>query len=222
MATEEEIKILRSLVEKYPDGQGWEEAWKTNVTPWDKLGTVQPPLRELLQSKQQDWPRQGRALVPGCGRGYDAIFIASTLGLDTLGLDISSTALQSAHSLLASSPDPSPGKVTFQTADFFSLSVPEDERFDLVYDYTFFVAIPPSKRPEWGRQMNALVKSGGFLITLIFPINPFTEKGPPFFLRPEHYVELLEANWEKVIDRVPAESQGSHIGHEHLVVWKKL
>ena len=87
---------------------------------------------------------------------------------------------------------------------------------------SFFVAIPPLKRPEWGRQMNALVKSGGFLITLIYPIKPFTDDGPPFFIRPEHYVEILEENWEKVIDMIPVESQESHIGHEHLVVWKKL
>jgi hypothetical protein len=40
------------------------------------------------------------------------------------------------NSLLASSPDPFPGKATFQVADFFSLSVPEEEKFDLVYDYT--------------------------------------------------------------------------------------
>lgn len=40
------------------------------------------------------------------------------------------------NSLLASSPDPFPGKVTFQEADFFSLFVSEEEKFDLVYDYT--------------------------------------------------------------------------------------
>lgn len=40
------------------------------------------------------------------------------------------------NSLLASSLDPFPGKVTFQEADFFSLSVSEEEKFDLVYDYT--------------------------------------------------------------------------------------
>ena len=87
-------------------------------------------------------------------QGYDAIFIASTLGLDTLGVDLSTTAIQSAHryyfspikrkteftpgsSLLASSPDVFPRKVTFQEVDFFSLSVPEEEKFDLVYDYTY-------------------------------------------------------------------------------------
>jgi hypothetical protein len=70
--------------------------------------------------------------------------------------------------------------------------------------------------------MNALVKSGGFLITLIFPINPPRNDGPPFFVQPGHYVELLRNNWEKVIGRVPEESVPSHIGYEYLVVWKKL
>lgn len=70
--------------------------------------------------------------------------------------------------------------------------------------------------------MNALVKSGGFLITLIYPIDPFKEEGPPFFVRPEHHVEVLEGNWEKVVDRIPVESEESHIGRERLVVWKKL
>jgi hypothetical protein len=40
------------------------------------------------------------------------------------------------NSLLASSLDPFPGKVTFKETDFFSLLVTEEEKFDLVYDYT--------------------------------------------------------------------------------------
>jgi len=38
-----------------------------DITPWD-AGGVQPPLRDLLLSDKLDWPRRGRALVPGCGR----------------------------------------------------------------------------------------------------------------------------------------------------------
>jgi hypothetical protein len=69
--------------------------------------------------------------------------------------------------------------------------------------------------------MNALMKPGGFLIALIFPINPPRDTGPPFFVHPDHYDEVLGSNWEKVIDRVPEESISTHIGFEHLVVWKK-
>jgi hypothetical protein len=37
---------------------------------------------------------------------------------------------------LALSPDAPPAKVSFREADFFTFSVPKDELFDLVYDYT--------------------------------------------------------------------------------------
>lgn len=220
-ATAEEMIKLVEIVQN-TQGNGWEKAWTENVLPWDKLGTVQPPLRVLLHSNEQDWPRQGHALVPGCGRGYDPIFIAGTLGLDTLAVDISPTAIQSAHTLLSSSPDVSPGKVTFQVADFFTLQVTEEYMFDLIYDYTFFVTIPPSRRLEWAQQMNVLMKPGGFLITLIFPMNPPSDDGPPFFTRPDHYDALLGDTWVKVIDRIPEESEETHIGYEHLTVWKKL
>ncbi|KAG8835727.1 hypothetical protein FRC17_001518 [Serendipita sp. 399] len=224
----EEMAMLRQLVGDFEE-QGWEKAWQINVRPWDKLGAAQPPLQSLLQSDEQDWPRAGRALVPGCGKGYDAIFIASTLGLDTLAIDISTTAVKAANDLLASTRHLSSGKVAFQEADFFTLSVGEEPVFDLIYDYTrvytgdrFFVAIPPARRPEWGRRMNELIKSGGFLITLIYPINPPREDGPPFFIDKSHYIEVLGDGWEKVIERVPEDSIDSHVGLEYLIVWKKL
>ncbi|KIM91039.1 hypothetical protein PILCRDRAFT_94640 [Piloderma croceum F 1598] len=213
--------IVRKLVEQFKD-EGWDKAWQEDITPWD-AGGVQPPLRDLLFSNQLDWPRKGRALVPGCGRGYDPIFIATTLGLDTLAVDISATAVHAANRLLELSPDVLSAKISFQEADFFTFSVQKDELFDLVYDYTFFVAIPPSKRVHWGQQMNAMVKPGGFLITLIYPLDSPKEYGPPFYVQLEHYTESLGSqNWEKMIDKVPENSSETHIGREQLVVWRKL
>lgn len=86
----------------------------------------------------------------------------------------------------------------------------------------FFVAIPPSRRNEWGQQMRTLIKPGGYLITLIYPIDPQTPTGPPYFVRPDHYFEPLGDGWIKVVDRIPENSLKSHIGREHLVVWKRL
>jgi hypothetical protein len=70
--------------------------------------------------------------------------------------------------------------------------------------------------------MNTLVKPGGFLIALIYPINPAREYGPPFYVRLEHYQEALGQNWEKLVEKVPEESIPDHVGYEYLVVWKKL
>lgn len=76
-------------------------------------------------------------------------------------------------------------------------------------------------RPDWGRQMNSLIKSGGYLITLVFPIDPPVEQGPPFFVRPEHYPPLLGSGWEKVLDKIPEHSAATHVNRERLVVWRK-
>ncbi|KDQ64797.1 hypothetical protein JAAARDRAFT_167436 [Jaapia argillacea MUCL 33604] len=207
---------LKELAKEGPTG--WDKAWKEQVTPWD-AGQVQPPLRDLIQSGELDLPKSGKALVPGCGRGYDAIFIASSLGLDTLGVDISQTAVDAANELLASSP-PTSGKASFEIVDFFTFSVPETEKFDLVYDYTFFVAILPTMRPDWARQMTGLVKPGGYLITLVFPLHQ-TDSGPPFPVEPSHYEELLSSDWDRVHNKVPEHGLPSHVGRQQMVVWKR-
>jgi len=209
-----EMAKLQAMITDDP--HTWDKAWNLNITPWD-AGNIQPPLREVLQSGEVDFPKTGRAFVPGCGSGHDAIFIASELGLDTLAIDISPIAVKNATKNI-----PEGLSTHFEAQDFFSFSVPEAEKFDLIYDYTFFVAIPPSRRHEWGSQMNALVKSGGYLITLVFPLDPETDLGPPWFVRPEHYLGPLGEGWEKVVDRVPAKSSDTHVGRERLVVWKKL
>ncbi|KAJ7598710.1 S-adenosyl-L-methionine-dependent methyltransferase [Mycena floridula] len=209
---------LRSIVTDDP--QSWDIAWKQNLTPWDHFGDVQPPLREVVESNEVAFPTSGRALVPGCGRGYDPIFLALALGLDVEGLDISETALEAANKLLSEAPGFSRGSVTFKKADFFELT---NNLYDVVYDYTFFVAIPPALRPAWGSQMRALVKPGGYLITLIYPIvpEPYLD-GPPFYVQPEHHVEVLGEGWEKIVDRVPTSSIESHVGKERIVVWKRV
>ena len=87
----------------------------------------------------------------------------------------------------------------------------------------FFVAIPPARRVEWAAQMKKLVKRGGYLITLIFPILEHTETGPPFFVRPEHYDEVLGfEGWEKVLDKLPECSLPTHVNKERLVVRRRL
>ncbi|KAK7033654.1 hypothetical protein VNI00_012654 [Paramarasmius palmivorus] len=213
---------IRQRLRDMVDGQGhnsWDNVWKESVTPWDH-GETQPPLKQVILSKELNLPATGRALVPGCGRGYDAIFLASATGFDTLGLDISPTALQNAKSIVPEGLK----NIQFKNANFFELELPDEEKFNIIYDYTFFVAIPPSMRNDWGKQMRHLVKPGGYLITLVYPITPYTEGGPPYHVQPDHYYEPLGQGWEKVIDRVPDCSAPvrPYEGDERLVVWKRL
>ncbi|KAG6831472.1 hypothetical protein H0H92_010381 [Tricholoma furcatifolium] len=214
------MERVRDIV-KNGDPATWDTAWQQHLTPWD-AGQFQPPLRELVESSDVDLPRQGRALVPGCGSGYDVVYLASALSLDVIGMDVSETAIQKANSAVQVA---SPGSVSFQVGDFFRLK--GEGQFDLIYDYTyetvpqFFVAIPPARRVEWAQQMASLVKPGGFLITLVWPIDAPTDLGPPFFVRVEHYENVLSDAFDKVLDKVPTMSLDHHVGKERIVVWKR-
>eukprot|EP00249_Psilotum_nudum_P010239 c22417_g2_i1 orf=1-459(-) len=125
--TTKEVRV-RELVNNRPM-DFWDKCWEENVTPWD-VGSATPIIVHLV--KEGVLP-QGRALVPGCGSGYDVLALASPTR-QVIGLDISEQALKRARELAKFSPD---GEWTeFLNADFYTWTPVEP--FDLIFDYTFF------------------------------------------------------------------------------------
>lgn len=139
----------------------------------------------------------------------------------------------------------STARVSYEAGDFFARQSPT-EQFALAYDVTwvtswlvelnlrlillffrFFVAVPPALRAEWGRQMNMQVAPGGLLITLIWPIHPTRDIGPPYGVDPEltAYSKVLGKDWEKVYERDVTETMGPgpvEGSTAKIVVWQKL
>jgi hypothetical protein len=71
--------------------------------------------------------------------------------------------------------------------------------------------------------MQKLVKPGGFLITLMFPLVEAHDTGPPFWIEYEHYTKALgRESWKKVLDEIPEVEDESHRGKYRLAVWQKL
>eukprot|EP01031_Cornospumella_fuschlensis_P023566 gene23566-28576_t len=153
----------------------WEAIWKSGLEPgqgWDVM-TTSPCLLKYLQEGKIP---VGRALVPGCGRGYDLVALCSAERHVT-GLEISPTAIQVcveyAHAHIPSALHP---QVRVLERSFFE----EDGEYDFIYDYTFLCALDPSLRSDWASKMAKLVKPGGLLMTLIFPIwTNIDEQGTP-------------------------------------------
>jgi methyl halide transferase len=88
----------------------WEDLWQEGTTPWD-LGRPTPLLRsELVPWRSQECNKVPafRALVPGCGAGYDLISIAQWIDERettdppnvVVGLDLSETSLQRASEVV--------------------------------------------------------------------------------------------------------------------------
>ena len=163
---------------------------------------VQSPSPCLLHYlAQHKLPLIGRALVPGCGRGYDVLALSETEGAEwkeVLGLDLSPTGVAAARAYLEEAMEEGEEEEKkkmwrVEEGDFFKLGVEkEEDKFTFIYDYTFFCAISPEKREAWARQMQALLAPGtGVLMTLIFPVCE-KEGGPPYRVSLQGMKDLLE------------------------------
>ncbi|KAJ0092926.1 hypothetical protein Patl1_26049 [Pistacia atlantica] len=160
---------------------GWEKCWEEGATPWD-LGKPTPVIVHLRQLGALP---KGRALVPGCGTGYDLVAMASP-ERHVVGLEISDIAINKAKELFSSLP--SANYITVLKADFFTWC--PTELFDLIFDYTFFCAIEPEMRSAWAQKISDFLKLDGELITLMFPISDHVG-GPPYKVSVSDYEEVL-------------------------------
>ncbi|KAK0107046.1 hypothetical protein ONS95_003757 [Cadophora gregata] len=195
-------------------GTKWDELWTEGFLPWDK-GFPNPALSDLLTQRQDLIPpphssqpttsSNGRkkALVPGCGKGYDVLLL-SAFGYDAYGLEISSKALEEARKVeaemsgkgvYAAREGVERGEVHWITGDFFEEGdggVLGGEKFDLIYDYTFLSALPPVMRPAWSKRFVDLLAPEGRLVCVEFPTyKPPSTGGPPWALPPKVYLAHL-------------------------------
>ncbi|BAF18757.1 Os06g0153900 [Oryza sativa Japonica Group] len=204
---------LRELVQRGDAADGWEKSWEAAVTPWD-LGKPTPIIEHLVKSGTLP---KGRALVPGCGTGYDVVALASPERF-VVGLDISSTAVEKAKQWSSSLPNAD--CFTFLADDFFKWK--PSEQFDLIFDYTFFCALDPSLRLAWAETVSGLLKPHGELITLIYLISD-QEGGPPFNNTVTDYQKVLEPLGFKAILMEDNElAIKPRKGQEKLGRWKRF
>lgn len=54
--------------------------------------------------------------------------------------------------------------------DYFNFNLGKDDKFSLAYDYTFLCALPIELRTSWGERYAELVRPGGCLVALMYPI----------------------------------------------------
>src|SRR5688500_5859432 len=72
----------------------WEDLYVRGGDGWE-MGGAAPALVDFIESTP---PPRGRVLVPGCGRGHDARYLAER-GYSVVGVDFSPTALGAARAL---------------------------------------------------------------------------------------------------------------------------
>ncbi|KAL8418883.1 hypothetical protein RB594_002185 [Gaeumannomyces avenae] len=221
MAVQQPDKLL-NLFKDQPlaeHGGRWDGLWREEFTPWDRAGPSMA-LHDLLADRPDLVPpppppsgaARPKALVPGCGRGYDVLLLAA-FGYDAYGVDYSAEATKEAalyqEKVRAENDERyrprdgrAQGHVKWLTGDFFAddwICEAGADKFDLIFDYTFFCALPVSARPAWAGRLTQLLAPGGRVVCLQWPTEkPWSTGGPPWGVRPEHHVAHLARPGEDV------------------------
>lgn len=190
----------------------WESRWASGDVPWD-AGAPEPGLLAWLAARGEQAP-SGRVLVPGCGAGYSAAALASP-DRHVTGLDL---APSSAARFAEVAADAGVQRyVQHVVGDFFEVAL--GAPFDLVYDYTFLCALPLALRPAWAARMSQLVRPGGTLLCMVFPIitPPPDYEGPPWPLQVADVRSWLASDFDVVSETPSAQTHAGREGKECLL-----
>lgn len=189
----------------------WDRLYRSDKFHWD-LGEPTPVFARLAEGGRL---RAGRMLVLGAGHGHDARLFSGH-GFRVTAVDFSDEAVAAMQRLANPS---SPVKIV--QADFFALPATWRARFDYVLDYTSFCAVLPSRRDEYADLVSRMLKPGGRLIMLAFPIGN-RPGGPPYVVQPEAIIALYAARGFTLQHReMPKDSAAGRQGHEELLILKK-
>ena len=172
----------------------WSGRYRSGNTPWD-IGAPHPELVARLAARSSGLVpprRNARALVPGCGRGHDALALARA------GWRVDAIDLAPEVEAALRAPLEAIGGELF-LAD--ALAWRRRRRYALVFEHTFFCALDPALRPDWGALVRRSLAQGGWVHALVFPVGkPSAEGGPPFGVSAADMLAALGPGFELVED----------------------
>ncbi|HEX6827367.1 MAG TPA: methyltransferase domain-containing protein [Burkholderiales bacterium] len=162
----------------------WEERYRSATTHWDRGGTS-PALLEWLE---QGALTPSRILVPGCGRGYEALELARR-GFEVVALDFAPSAVRHLRDELLRAGL----RAEVHEADVLAWTA--EHPFDAIYEQTCLCALPPKTWARYEEQLRGWLRPGGRLLALFMQTHK--EGGPPYHCDPGAMRGLFaELHWE--------------------------
>jgi len=193
--------------------QAWNDRYLNQNTPWDLSGPT-PEFQRLMETNL--FKRGMNVIIPGGGRGYDAVELAKH-GVVPYLVDFAPEPLKQTLERAAAE------KVTVYTyrKDFFTLLDDSFHRgfYDAVLEYTFYCAIDPQLRAEYAQRAAELLRPHGLFVGLFFPTE-MDREGPPFVVSEEDVRASFSPYFDITFER-PKKSIGAREGREFLGILKK-
>ncbi len=149
----------------------WFENWysgKEKIFAWN----IGKPHRGIIETFNDMKLKKGRVLVPGCGTGYDAFFLAER-GFDVIAFDFSTNVIKKARSKLKSK-GKIKGNLKFEVEDIYHLPDSYNNKFDYVVEIANFQAMSVKERRDYVRVIADVLKPRGKCVVLCKKYPPLT------------------------------------------------
>lgn len=186
----------------------WNRIYEEEGRPgWDMDGAT-PLVEELLRLSGL---ASGCAIaVPGCGYGHDAAALAAK-GFSVTGLDFAPLAIDGAKSRYGD-------RIEWAEADWFTTPLGP---WAAIFDHTCFVAMDPSRRPDYVAACARHLDPGGlWLLAAFHDVNG--RQGPPHAIELETLRTLAASAFEILHLDHATRSHPRRAGRELLLVGRKL
>jgi SAM-dependent methyltransferase len=188
----------------------WNSAYERNEAHWDR-GQPTPVLE--IAWKRHPGLLKGHVLVPGCGLGHDARWLAAH-GCQVVGADIAPLAIERAKTLDKEQ------LIDFRLVNLFDLPADMRGAFDMVWEHTCLCALEPGIRQQYLAGIRSALKPDG-QVAGVFYLTPDLdpgETGPPFGITiPELRALWEDAGFEVVSHWTPERSYEGREGREHFM-----
>ena len=191
--------------------QEWEKIYIDGDTGWD-LGGPTPFFVDIAKKL-----KPAEICILGCGHGYDAIMF-SQKGFSVTAVDFAPSPIKYINKKAS---ELSLDINTIQE-NIFSLTPKHNNQFDYIIEQTCFCAIDPDNRKHYHNLVYNLLKPGGLIIGLWYPLDKKLSEGGPAFGVSEHEIKMLfNHGWEILEERFPENSIEPRAGREKLIIFKK-
>lgn len=160
----------------------WNDKYLGEEIPWD-VGSITPPIKNYIDSLTD---QSMSILIPGAGRGHEAIYLHQKGFANVWVCDWAQGALDALKKLCPSFPSEH-----LICNNFFEL----DAQYDLILEQTFFCAISPDLRTSYVKKVADLLHSNKCLVGLLFA-EEFSFSGPPFGGNKKEYTSHFESYFQ--------------------------
>jgi SAM-dependent methyltransferase len=191
----------------------WEQRWQQNQTGWD-LQQVSPPLAAYIDHIKPTYAHQP-VLVPGCGSGYEALYLLDAGFSNITMLDISAAAISKMENMLNTHVSDWRQRLHLACGDFFT----HIGSYHLILEQTFFCALDPKLRLAYAQKMHELLAPSGVLAGVLF--NRDFEGGPPFGGNTAEYSQLFKELFTIEILEPCRNSVAPRLGSEVFIQMRK-